>query len=1568
MASSEYEVEQSEEIETLQAIYTREFQLVQTTSAWSKAPQRSFRINLAVSPEVTDKNKTNVVAKVSVAVTFTATYPKTIPILAIKDCENVQPKTVGKLEHVLAVRPKELLGNQMIYALVDEVECIVKEAVTAQVQGSSLEEERAARAKESAARAKEAQEEATRKGEEEKAERDRNLQKVVQEEVERKEALRRRRSSIRESTAGHTPLTKPDVVFDQDIVTSQRDGLDSSFRQISFGKKIGKGSITEALEAIPIRDKKLTEHAYAVKRVQVPSHKPKQAVVQIEYLLERLKSLRHSNIINVYNFKVTSTLYGWQIDILTDFGARGPLLEWCGVLQPSKARSLSIELLQALEFYHKNGIVHGKIHARNVLLCQTPAGVITARLADAGSQEALHRLLSEDLEPPRSDEHDLPWIPPEITTSGASKTMKTDIWCLAIVLVHLFFGVDSCARYPSADTFLSTADLSPPFMDMMRDMFRPEPRRRPNAFDVILYEFFRTDVNPTRPKTTESSRGNRLRRHSSRHQNSGPEVFARPSGRYSLDWDETARLGKGGYGEVVKARNKNDGRVYAIKKITQKTPQQLSNVLPEVYLLATLNHPYVVRYFTAWLEDDTPVDSSSSASSSTATVSSGELMNANNLQASFSFDNSTRGLDFISSSGYPNVEFAEDSEEDDATTDDSDNEEADNEGQPEPRNDRPSGEREMLRPPTTQTRPVIKSTLYIQMEFCDHLTLRDVIRKGLYEDLDDCWVLFRQVLEGLVHIHSHRIIHRDLKPENIFLDNVRNPKIGDFGLATTGVYELKSDSSSLEEHTHQEMTKNVGTALYVAPELRSNVSGTYSDKVDMYSLGIIFFEMCWPLKTAMERGQVLTALRSESQQLPTEFRSSRLQMQCSIVELLVKHRPEERPSSAELLHSSMLPVRVEDEWIQAAVAAFRDQESPHHNQIVSALFSEKENSEIDHLTWHAFSQGGNSLSDVNYSLTKRLTQEKLTSVFRRHGAKDNSDHRMEVFPLFCNYYTPESVVHYLDKSGVMVQLRYDLTLPYAILLAHAAQKLDSGKFAKETFAFGNVFRGAIYGGAPRTIAEADFDILSVSNLDLPRKEAEVIKVIDEIIDEFPALEKTPMCFHLSHSRLLDIIFEFCRLPASQWSATKEVLAKLNIDRCTWQKSRQQLRSPPIGISSTSLDDLAQFDFRDNADNACEKLSRIFSGHELQGKLDPIFQDIRNLLKYLKLSGMKRKLYLSPLSNFNSKFYQDCVMFQCVFDTRRRHVLAAGGRYDHLIQSQSLKETGKDRKPAPKAVGMTIAWERLVNSMVDYQKDAESSSLQKTEEPQRLASWTPRLCDVLVASFDSELLRTIGWKIVNSLWAHNISAQLTEESESPDELMGRRGDEKHSWIIHIRHETSASEKPDLKVRNVDKNEDAELRSSELISYLRGEIREREQREAEKARVSRVSSSHTDTLLGEKTNKVHVLKAGYKGKKSNKYRIIEAARARARELVTSYSHGPIASVDTRDEYLEQIQKVKLSDSEAWKKIIQDVPISDRHFLQELQEVLVKFKIQHGASAKKCFIYNFRTGFCMLYDLHL
>jgi len=92
--------------------------------------------------------------------------------------------------------------------------------------------------------------------------------------------------------------------------------------------------------------------------------------------------------------------------------------------------------------------------------------------------------------------------------------------------------------------------------------------------------------------------------------------------------------------------------------------------------------------------------------------------------------------------------------------------------------------------------------------------------------------LFRQILEGLTHIHSASIVHRDLKPENVFIDNSKDVRIGDFGLARPGDYQASVKAKGAED-LYASFTKSVGTALYVAPEVRSSGHGKYNEKADV---------------------------------------------------------------------------------------------------------------------------------------------------------------------------------------------------------------------------------------------------------------------------------------------------------------------------------------------------------------------------------------------------------------------------------------------------------------------------------------------------------------------------------------------------------------------------------------------------------------------------------------------------------------------------------------------------------------------------------------------------------------
>lgn len=102
-------------------------------------------------------------------------------------------------------------------------------------------------------------------------------------------------------------------------------------------------------------------------------------------------------------------------------------------------------------------------------------------------------------------------------------------------------------------------------------------------------------------------------------------------------------------------------------------------------------------------------------------------------------------------------------------------------------------------------------------------------------------------------------MHRDLKPSNIFFSLEGNVKVGDFGLVTSSLYGgLQNSYLTLkglaEEQQYRQHTGNLGTHFYMSPE---QVSGRkYDHKVDIFSLGVIFFELHYPFHTDMERAKV----------------------------------------------------------------------------------------------------------------------------------------------------------------------------------------------------------------------------------------------------------------------------------------------------------------------------------------------------------------------------------------------------------------------------------------------------------------------------------------------------------------------------------------------------------------------------------------------------------------------------------------------------------------------------------------------------------------------------------------
>ncbi len=91
----------------------------------------------------------------------------------------------------------------------------------------------------------------------------------------------------------------------------------------------------------------------------------------------------------------------------------------------------------------------------------------------------------------------------------------------------------------------------------------------------------------------------------------------------------------------------------------------------------------------------------------------------------------------------------------------------------------------------------------------------------------------RQIAESLQHAHEHGIIHRDLKPGNVLVDQSGNTYLTDFGLA-----KQKDATESLAP-----VGEVIGTIAYMSPEQANGHSDQIDARSDLYSLGILFFEL-----------------------------------------------------------------------------------------------------------------------------------------------------------------------------------------------------------------------------------------------------------------------------------------------------------------------------------------------------------------------------------------------------------------------------------------------------------------------------------------------------------------------------------------------------------------------------------------------------------------------------------------------------------------------------------------------------------------------------------------------------
>ncbi|KAJ2369706.1 eukaryotic translation initiation factor 2-alpha kinase, partial [Coemansia sp. RSA 2610] len=607
--------------------------------------------------------------------------------------------------------------------------------------------------------------------------------------------------------------------------------------------------------------------------------------------------------------------------------------------------------------------------------------------------------------------------------------------------------------------------------------------------------------------------------------------------------------------------------------------------------------------------------------------------------------------------------------------------------------------------------PRKRQILYIQMEYCENKTLSDLIREGLSEK--ESWRLFAQILEGLKHIHERGVIHRDLKPVNAFLDGAGEIKIGDFGLATSSFAAIDAGAAqrlvSVDRSVGEDaLTADIGTSTYVAPEVTATGSGAtrYNQKVDMYSLGIIFFEMCYPMRTGMERANVLHGLRAAEVEFPADFPAGR-QRQRQIIRQLLSHSPRQRPSSAELLESELLPARLEDSHVAETIRTIANPAQPYFAKLMDALFAHAADKHID--ATYDFRANDVQTEQLNAVFLDRI-RELMTRVFRAHAAVELS--APALMPRTDALDAGARPALFVDARGHVVQLPGDQTAPFARYVART-QMTEIKRYC-----FDRCFVANAAGGQPQSRTAASFDAVTNRSAHAVAA-AEVISVACEVLAALPAFHGAPLVLVLNHMAVLDAVLAYCGLrhpegPADSHERAAETnerhaqfvrslcacLGSLHGEKPAVVRARVQAvgAAMRVRVPPQALDRLELFVGIRGDVGAVQRdvLARIGSECGLGGTAHAtrgaayVHAAIRGFgeLRYVEATarhfGVAIPLVCAPLFSHHYAYYEGAYAFQIVSDRRggrAPQVLAAGGRYDGLLRRfRHLAGNGSAREP------------------------------------------------------------------------------------------------------------------------------------------------------------------------------------------------------------------------------------------------------------------------------------------------